>query len=301
MNDGRVHGWKAIGAHLGVSDRTAVRWHQTAGMPVHRMEVGGRPAVFARPEELDRWVISQEGSRAQLQHRESGGSAGTGGCDSSPGPFDGGAASPHVDNVAACIPVTTFWASRRLLLYLGAAGVLITAVTGATALLTSPGGGGTRPESSRGLAARPVAVQSAFGHAQSPDANCLELTIGRDEVFRVEASGGGLVTVERARDRKLGLGSSVRGDRLDLFVFELTRPAANSSDRAKQLARLELARGVPSGIEALGVSIAVKWTGVAPATPTGDGLQRCCVACGTLSVCSSRVAGPCGECAATSR
>lgn len=50
-------GWKAIAGYLGgISEKTARRWEERCGLPVHRP--GGRTAPVAYPSELDRWVRS---------------------------------------------------------------------------------------------------------------------------------------------------------------------------------------------------------------------------------------------------
>ena len=65
MDDRRVHGWKGIGAHLGVSVRTAERWHHQWGLPVHRATLGERTNVWAATGELDAWLQSREGIAAR--------------------------------------------------------------------------------------------------------------------------------------------------------------------------------------------------------------------------------------------
>jgi hypothetical protein len=50
---GFIHGWKAIGAVLGKSARTARRWYDTRGLPV-RHGINDRP--FAIRWELVRWM-----------------------------------------------------------------------------------------------------------------------------------------------------------------------------------------------------------------------------------------------------
>jgi hypothetical protein len=52
LRDTPLEGWKAIGAHLGRSERTAQRWKRK-GLPVHKSEVLG---VIAYPSEIDAWM-----------------------------------------------------------------------------------------------------------------------------------------------------------------------------------------------------------------------------------------------------
>ena len=65
MDDRRLHGWKGIGAHLGVSVRTAERWHDQWGLPVHRATLRERSNVWAVTAELDAWLQSREGMAAR--------------------------------------------------------------------------------------------------------------------------------------------------------------------------------------------------------------------------------------------
>ena len=49
--------WKEIAQYLGKGVRTAQRWEQESGLPVHRLPLsGGKGAVIARPHELDAWL-----------------------------------------------------------------------------------------------------------------------------------------------------------------------------------------------------------------------------------------------------
>src|SRR5262249_36132750 len=53
----RLHGWKAIADYLGRDVRTAQRWRDERGMPVHRVPGGKSGSVFADPAELDAWLL----------------------------------------------------------------------------------------------------------------------------------------------------------------------------------------------------------------------------------------------------
>lgn len=52
----RLTSWKEIAAYLGRGVRTAERWEQELGLPVHRLEGKKRDIVHALPEELDAWL-----------------------------------------------------------------------------------------------------------------------------------------------------------------------------------------------------------------------------------------------------
>src|SRR5262249_1680494 len=57
---GRLDSWKEIADYLKRDIRTAIRWEQERGMPVHRVPGGKRQAVFAFTDEIDAWLLSQE-------------------------------------------------------------------------------------------------------------------------------------------------------------------------------------------------------------------------------------------------
>src|SRR5215471_16822987 len=57
---GRLDSWKEIADYLKRDTRTAIRWEQERGMPVHRVPGGKRQAVFAFTDEIDAWLLGQE-------------------------------------------------------------------------------------------------------------------------------------------------------------------------------------------------------------------------------------------------
>lgn len=57
-DDGRLVGWKAIGAFVGRDERTARRWATERGLPVHRVPGGGSATVWANPDDLRAWMAS---------------------------------------------------------------------------------------------------------------------------------------------------------------------------------------------------------------------------------------------------
>src|SRR5215813_15119164 len=61
---GRLDSWKEIADYLKRDTRTAIRWEQERGMPVHRVPGGKRQAVFAFTNEIDAWLLSQESQPA---------------------------------------------------------------------------------------------------------------------------------------------------------------------------------------------------------------------------------------------
>ncbi len=60
----RIDGWKAIGRFLGRDARTAQRWAQSRGLPIHRVAGDGH-SVFARAHELRAWLDGDAERRPQ--------------------------------------------------------------------------------------------------------------------------------------------------------------------------------------------------------------------------------------------
>jgi hypothetical protein len=54
----RLDSWKEIAAYLDRDLRTVRRWEKEKGLPVRRVPGGERSAVFAYPEEIDKWMQS---------------------------------------------------------------------------------------------------------------------------------------------------------------------------------------------------------------------------------------------------
>jgi hypothetical protein len=63
----RLDSWKEIATYLGKDVRTAARWAEKRGLPIHRVPGGGRQSVFAYKAEIDAWL---NGSRSLLTEDE---------------------------------------------------------------------------------------------------------------------------------------------------------------------------------------------------------------------------------------
>jgi hypothetical protein len=57
---GRLDSWKEIAEYVGRDVRTAIRWEQERGLPVHRVPGGKRGTVFGYRAEIDRWLRGRE-------------------------------------------------------------------------------------------------------------------------------------------------------------------------------------------------------------------------------------------------
>ncbi|MCL4847143.1 MAG: hypothetical protein KJ066_11445, partial [Acidobacteria bacterium] len=64
----RLTGWKDIAAFLGKGVRTAQRWEDELGLPIHRLgKEGGGEIVFAYKTEIARWLAATELARSATQ------------------------------------------------------------------------------------------------------------------------------------------------------------------------------------------------------------------------------------------
>lgn len=52
----RLNSWKEIAEYVGRNVRTVIRWEHEGGLPIHRVPVGHRRAVFAYRHEIDHWL-----------------------------------------------------------------------------------------------------------------------------------------------------------------------------------------------------------------------------------------------------
>jgi serine/threonine-protein kinase len=60
----RLDSWKEIAAYLGRTEKTARRWEQSEGMPVHRLVHQERGSVYGYKHELDAWRAARNGNGA---------------------------------------------------------------------------------------------------------------------------------------------------------------------------------------------------------------------------------------------
>jgi len=64
-------GWKGIASYFGCNVRTARRYEQERGLPVHRAPGKRGSTIFAHASELDAWLESREkGHRAGISLEE---------------------------------------------------------------------------------------------------------------------------------------------------------------------------------------------------------------------------------------
>jgi len=72
-----LESWKQIAAYLNRSERTVRRWEACEGLPIRRHGHQKQDTVFARVDEINRWVVrrTRNGGASRADTRESNGSA----------------------------------------------------------------------------------------------------------------------------------------------------------------------------------------------------------------------------------
>jgi len=65
----RLDGWKAVADYLGRDVRTAQRWRDERGMPMHRVPGHKGGTVFAERAELDAWLFQYQATSAATPTR----------------------------------------------------------------------------------------------------------------------------------------------------------------------------------------------------------------------------------------
>ncbi len=67
---GKLESWKEIAAYLNRTVRTARRWEELEGLPVHRHGHEKQASVYAYREEIDKWLAERRPGPAQPVDRE---------------------------------------------------------------------------------------------------------------------------------------------------------------------------------------------------------------------------------------
>jgi hypothetical protein len=70
LDSDRLDSWKEIAVYLGREVRTAQRWEQREGMPIHRHIHEKASSVCAFKHEMDAWLHSRHRAASQLALKE---------------------------------------------------------------------------------------------------------------------------------------------------------------------------------------------------------------------------------------
>lgn len=285
-NGSRLVGWKAIAAHLGVSQRTAVRWAETYDLPISRVPRGERPVVFSTAEELDNWWLSAaaasiRGERGPEAESESTASRVDGVLDASPAEKADGGGPPSRP---------LLWSPRWIKAAAFGLGLPL-------AVLVAGYAGGRHWSS---LSDRTLAWRTRAGaHGQALSTQRVRLTLTIDEKpTSVVVSEGEMARLETPTSR-LGLQSRVAGGALKVFFFRLGR--AGSRESATFVESRSVAAGSVERVSLDGSSVQLSWDvvqglGSAAREPPKE---PCCMVCNGVAVCGELVSGECGRCDAS--
>lgn len=127
----RLDSWKEIASYVGRDVRTVIRWEQQGGLPVYRIPVGQRQAVYAYRHEIDAWLKRGAPGNSALAEL-------LGVASARAGPPDGVVAAVATSPVPMAEKVrAASWSRLRVAVWLAAV-VLSVAAVYATRWLMSP-------------------------------------------------------------------------------------------------------------------------------------------------------------------
>lgn len=280
----RLVGWKAIAAYLGVSQRTAIRWADSAGLPVRRVTRVNRPSVVAEPAELDVWYLSSAATKARGEDLAPGGETNPG--DSFEVPAD---AQPTTQP-----PPEAPTPGRRSLLLAAAAAVLVLAgLAFAVQRVMSPPHSATASRA----AASPLRDR-AQGRPLSLDRVRLRLGFEDQPPSTVVVKPGDMIRLETP-SIWLGIQTRPEGGQLKALIFKLE--AVPGGEAARHGLTVALEQGQRKEFQVEGHALNATWLSTEPGTPSVSSnlsLDPCCVVCRGINVCGEMVASTCGACKA---
>ena len=279
--DSRLVGWKAIAAHLGVSQRTAIRWAETYHLPVTRIPRGDRPIVLSTADELDSWWRSPAATLVRREERPAQEVPG----ESVEAALDASSVE-HRDTSDTALRAAT-WRRRwvRALALSLSLGFTVLAGCYAMGVLWSPISDQTLARRTR---------DGAHGEAISRRRLRLTLTIA-GKPSAVVVSEGEMARLETPASR-LGLQGRVTNESLRLFLFRLAK--AGSGESATFMEARNLVAGGVDHVKVDGRPVQLSWE-VLDGAGNADReapKEPCCMICNGVALCGERVAGECGKC-----
>ena len=227
----QLRGWKEIASYLHSSERSVKRWEGSRGLPIHRVSGKSRDAVFARPDELDRWRERRDVDTAPDDPVTS--------LDSTVAPEQAGPDYP--------LPTGTRPRRRPTSALLASgAGVLLTMLIAAYYVLsTSPG-----VERAKTSTVAPVtsgAMREISVAAVKPS-NQLRLSTVNGWKATIGIADGNCGTVEMSKQLMLRLCPRPRGDRLLVDILPLAIPTTPGPANAPQQVTVLLTRDEQIGV-----------------------------------------------------
>jgi hypothetical protein len=281
-------GWKAIAGHLGVSDRTAIRWAELYGMPITRVPRGSRPLVSGSPEELTAWLRHSPGAAAAMAEQTG---HPTRDREEDPQGLPGEAVNGPIrlpEKPTSPDSVARRWLTRRVLV----AALLSTMAAGGMAALGWRLGFrvGAMPVQAPAIAA----VSRAHGDAISSKLVELRLIPRGQAAFVVRIIEGEMARFD-ANGISLGLHAKFDAGHLMVYVSQIARAGGGESLQHVETRRLAAGEAVP--VRLRGTEFELLWPGGISSADVPELPRRpCCLVCETFTVCGRAVAAPCGAC-----
>lgn len=328
-----LEGWKEIASYLRTSARTAQRWEEQLQLPVKRNVRVHGSTVFALADELDEWRIAHSEARSEVEGavgqacREQQASEEAArfeppepehetGPASEPCPQEPGTAAAILaarPDVVLASDIATRgstradggtpgnrWLARRWTVALLA---IVLALAGA-AIVRFLGRSGNDPQSrSEQASVNSGAPLSGPNLAVSGQVVVLGINLG-SETATVEVPNGGMATIALPSRRKLGITPLERDDGVELLLSEIVATQPGGTESVREITRLDIEPGrvMPIDIDNISVELSRTPSHRTPAEGASSERtpqKRCCVTCGSYTVCATSVRTSCGTCQAT--
>jgi hypothetical protein len=286
----RLVGWKAIAGYLKVSQRTAIRWADSYGLPVSRVPRGDRPVVYAIQADLDAWWESPAASELRgddPRNEESNG-------DLVPPTHVGGFPPVETRDGAAGDARHAGSVSRRLgtLKFLVLAGCVLALAGGIAAWYWH-----VNPVDVRGPGnASPGSIQRAHGLTAAPALVEMRVTPVGQTGFTITVAEGEMARFDSA-SLHLALVGKMIGGQLKVFLNRV-RPIGTGESVEFLESRLLQPGDAVERVRVAGTELDLMWPGEIPAAVAAARVARsqCCMVCAGLTACGRNVAAPCGAC-----
>jgi hypothetical protein len=102
----------------------------------------------------------------------------------------------------------------------------------------------------------------------------------------------------------LGLLPTIGSQGVDVVVMQIVADPLTGNEGMRQLTKVSLSAGAVVHLDALPIPLEIELLQTAlarpPTTDTGDPCTKCCVTCGTTTVCACWVEMECGRCCCSS-
>jgi hypothetical protein len=237
-DDDRLRGWKEIASAVHASERTAQRWEETMGLPVHRVPATRGDQVFAYRSELDAWMT------AQRDQRHAGG--------------DGSARGVQSPAAPTARPRT--WRVRGTVLLVTAVALLLVGVVAVA--LSSRGRTLARGDSLAKTRGTVVKADPPVAESQRPSAALifLRVSVDGDAAVTIGTSEGTLGRISvPGKGITLGVVPRHASGKLLVRLFQIDGRTVAGEPLLTELASRHLVQGTAARCELASLTVVLEW------------------------------------------